>query len=120
MGVDIRTKRKSISMGYGSFMVFRTQVARAFSREFGYRYRKYLDDSMKAYMHIDSDAELARLDKEYNEYLKTVDIDDDIVDFLFQSDCEGKITYKTARKIRDLCMKSNYEGKFGYISFIDN
>ena len=72
---------------------------------------------MKAYMHIDSDAELARLDKEYNEYLKTVDIDDDIVDFLFQSDCEGKITYKTARKIRDLCMKSNYEGKFGYISY---
>ncbi len=117
MGVDIGTKRISVSMGYGSFLTFRTEVAKAFSDEFGQKYRKYIDDSLRAYTcFLNSDTELARLDKEFNSYLKTVDIDDDVVDFLFQPDSEGKITYKTARKVRDLCRKSKCKNKFGYVS----
>jgi hypothetical protein len=43
------------------------------------------------------------IDNRFNKYLSTVNIPDDVLDFLFQRDSEGKITYKTARKIRDLC-----------------
>lgn len=113
MGVTIGTNRIEISMGYGSFSRFRRGVAKAFSQEFGEAYNSYIDKSLRIYI-SGTEEELKKLDKKFNDYLKTVDIDNDIVDFLFQPDCEGKIGYKTAGKIRDLCRISKSDEYFGY------
>ena len=101
-------------MGYGSFSIFRREVAKAFSKEFGEAYEIYLNESIRKYM-FGTEEELKKCDKEFEDYLKTVNIEEDIVDFLFQTDCGGKIGYKTARKISDLCKQSIFKGKFGYV-----
>ena len=113
MGISIGTNRKELSMGYGSFMVFRVEIAKAFSKKFGEKYEAYLRDTLMNMCHPQA---LDLIDKRFNEYLSTVKIPDDVLDFLFQSDVKGKITYTTARKIRDLCNKSTYKNKFGYYS----
>lgn len=115
MGVFIGTKRCNIAMGYGSFSNFRIEVAKAFSEDFGEQYKDYLNKACKE-LFCGTEENIKRLDKDFSAYLKTVDISDDIVNFLFQTDCGGKINCKTARKIRDLCNKSKCEYKFGYDS----
>ena len=111
MGITIGTNRKDLSMGYGSFRNFRIEVSKAFSEDFGESYEFYLNRVADELFRIGT---IEDENREFNDYLKTVNIDDDIVDFLFQSDSAGKISYKTARKIRDLCRKSDCPYKFGY------
>lgn len=113
MGITLGTNRTDLSMGYGSFSRFRREVARAFSEDFGNAYSNYLDNSMKTFI-TGTEEELKELDKDFNDYLKTVNIDDDVVDFLFQTDCGGKVSCKTAKKIRDLCRQSKSNQYFGY------
>lgn len=47
MGVFIGTKRCNIVMGYGSFSYFRIEVAKAFSEDFGEKYKDYLNSTCK-------------------------------------------------------------------------
>lgn len=116
MGISIGTSRTDLSMGYVSFQTFRIEVAKAFSADFGRRYEYYLNESLRMLI-FEKKEELNLLDKQFNKYLKTVDIPVDVVDFLFQCDTGGKISYKTAEKIRDLCRKSECKHKFGYTSY---
>ena len=113
MGVYLGTKRIEIGMGYGTFMQFRKEVANAVSEAFGATFSQYLSDSMEAYFKGDK-AKAKELEKQFDEYVSVAGIDEDVVDFLFLPDCEGKIDYKVARKIRDLCRKSKCEESFGY------
>lgn len=53
--------------------------------------------------------------KEYNERINKIlvndrfkDEDEDILDFLFASDCEGKCGYKTAKKIYTIIKDYEY------------
>lgn len=114
MGVSIGTKRFDIIMSYDSFLRFRKEVAKAISEEFGNKYCEYIEESFKAELFF-SELSLKKLDEAFNKYLETAGVDDDVVDFLFLPDSVGKINYKTARKIRDLCRKSESKICFGYI-----
>ena len=51
---------------------------------------------------------------------KQADEDKDIFDFLFASDCDGKCSYKTAKKIYDLIKDVDFGGKiFTYTAYSD-
>lgn len=48
------------------------------------------------------------------------DEDEDILNFLFASDCEGKISYKTCKKIYDLIKDVDFGGRtFTYMAYSD-
>ena len=61
--------------------------------------------------------------KQADEILKDErfkDEDKDILDFLFASDCDGKCSYKTAKKIYDLIKDVDFGGKiFTYTAYSD-
>lgn len=98
MGIIITAKNSETEFhcGLGGFTSLRNNIASAFDKEFGEFYKNlpfYIVESK-----IDEYNEKANKilrDKRFKE-------DEDIIDFLFASDCEGKISYKTCKKIYDL------------------
>ena len=99
MGLTLQSKGSQIDLsgGYGMFIKIRTRVATAWDKEFGEHYSK---------LHlIWSDEDFKKFDKRTNEILKDErfkDEDEDLLDFLFASDCGGNCSYKTCKKIYDL------------------
>lgn len=76
-----------------------------------------------------SDMTLAALhEKEWVEKINAIckikqfpDEDEDILDFLFMSDCEGKISAKTCKKIYDLIKDVDFGGRiFTYTAHSDH
>ena len=90
MGVCLTSRKSNYSfdMGYIGFNNLRTNIAKAWDKEFGEAY---------------GDTRLCLFDeKEYNDRLNSIlsderfkDEDVDILDFLMASDCDGKCGYKT-------------------------
>ena len=96
MGVHIFANNSpySLDMGYASFNRLREKIAMLLNEEFGSNYsslRKcyYKED----YEHHDEVA---------NRLVREKNLDEDIVSFLYQSDCDGKISYKICKKVLDL------------------
>lgn len=112
MGVTIGTRRCGISMGYGSFFRFRVAVASSINSVVGWVYESYVKESIKSLYR--NDTCVKGLAKKMSETFTKFSVDEDIVDFLFQPDCDGRISYTTARKIRDLCKISKSDETFGY------
>ena len=111
MGITLGTNRKDVSMGYASFYRFRLEIAKAYSTDFYSKLNSYWLNVMR-FSYIEPHVE--RLDKMMNAYIANNNIPDGLCSFIFQSDSEGKISCKTARLIRDLCLKSESEDHFGY------
>ena len=113
MGLIITGKSSKIELsgGYGMLLTIRELVAKAFDKEFGEHYarlRHTIDD-------------IEDFDKTTNEILshsRFKDEDADIIDFLFASDCGGKINYKTCKKIYELIknIKGNVVLRYRYYS----
>lgn len=100
MGVTISGNyKKSISLDvpYNSLIIIRKAVAKAWDKVFGAHYAtlSYCSDYEKfndtANKIINSERLKGKTEK-----------DTDILDFLFAPDVEGKISYKTCKKIYDL------------------
>lgn len=83
--------------GMGGFMSLRTNIALAFDKEFGEHYftlRKCIyEEDYKLFDQVTNKI-LS------NERFKQED--EDIIEFLFASDCGGVISHKTCKKIYDL------------------
>ena len=102
MGVTITATNAKcdFDMGYGGFFNLRKNIALAIDAEFGNAY------SMQAKCFTDQDY----LDN-YQLNMNIINekhLDDkykDVLDFLYMSDIEGKIGYKTCRKIAKLLEK---------------
>lgn len=101
MGINIynNSKKSSIELsgGYGMFIKIRERVANAWDKEFGRHY-----STLKYCYHKE---DYKRFNEKGNEILmneRFKDEDNDILDFLFASDCEGKISYKTCKKVYEL------------------
>lgn len=106
MGVSIYANgvSRSFDCGYIGFQRLRTVVATAYDYNLGRVY----GNATLAIMHPkEYDAEINLILK--NEKFK--DEDNDILDFLFMSDCEGKISHKTCKKIYDLIKDFEHGGK---------
>ena len=106
MGVTIYANgvKQTFDCGYIGFNNLRNNIANAYDSELGELY------SDTAAFFIDSEAHIAKI----NALLQNPrfkDEDSDIIDFLFMSDCEGKIGHKTRKKIYDLIRNIDYSGR---------
>lgn len=96
MGLTITGNYKKavdLTGGYGMMIKIRNIVSLAFDEEFGKHYATLL------YSNIDE------FNKKANAILKHErfkDEDEDILDFLYAPDCDGKVNYKTCGKIYNL------------------
>ena len=115
MGVTITCKnpKYSFDMGYGGFFNLRKNIAIALDEEFGNHYSTLTScHSPQDYTNFDNIA---------NRMISEKDLDDDILDFLFQSDCDGKINYRTCKKIYELIKNVDFGNKsFRYTAYAHN
>ena len=88
-------------MSYGSFFRLRAQVATLLNEEFGKTY-----NSMRGFHTAD---EYAAIDKKLDEIADFEQLDEAILTFLYTSDCDGVINYKTCKKLYEL-IKDIYVG----------
>ena len=115
MGVCLTSRKSdySFDMGYGGFHNLRKNIAIAWDKELGETY----GDMGMCMTHP----------KEYNERINRIiandrfkDEDEDILDFLFASDCDGKCGYKTCGKIYNLIKDIDFGKKiFTYAAYSD-
>lgn len=101
--------------GMGGFMNLKTNIALAFDKEFGEHYatlrRCFREEDYKLF---DIKANKILSDNRFKQE------DADIIDFLFASDCGGKISHKTCKKIYDLIKDVDFNGKiFTYGAYSD-
>lgn len=115
MGICLTSRKSnySFNMGYGGFNNLRTNIAKAWDKELGEAY----SDMLMAMSNP----------KEYDERINRIisddrfkDEDEDILDFLFASDCDGKCGYKTCGKIYNLIKDIDFGKKiFTYGAYSD-
>lgn len=96
MGLTIGNKDMSIDITYSGFMHLRQHLANCFSKKFGEDYLAFIK------------GELRELNT--GDY----DMDDDIADFFFAADCNGKIPYKVSAKLYKLIKKDTTDFPIGY------
>lgn len=119
MGLTLRNNVKTCHIeldgGYGMLLTIRKEVAKQWDKEFGEHY-----GTLGQYR---TDDEWKIFDKRTNEILcheRFKGEDEDLVDFLFQSDCDGKIGYKTCKKIYDLLKNSKNKSCLRYAFYSKN
>ncbi len=118
MGITITATNSSydFDMGYGGFFNLRKNIALALDKDFGENYSDlgtcYTEEQFKA---NDSVAEMIIAQKKLDEKYS------DVIDFLYTSDCEGKASYKTCRKIYELIKDVGFGKKgFRYAAYSHN
>lgn len=117
MGLTIKANGggREFNCGGGGFFSLRTNIAKAWDKEFGEHYDTL---SMciweKDYKEFDTKANQILSDDRFKEE------DKNILDFLFQSDCEGSISHKTCKKIYDLIKDIDFGDRiFTYAAWSD-
>lgn len=112
MGVLIYNTKSKISMPYSTFNDGRNKIAHLLDEEWG-NLREYHTKWMRKNFMTATTAEIKRFQDEWEEVsihlICSKKLDPDITDFLLQSDCGGKINYKTAKKIFNLI--KDYPGR---------
>ena len=104
MGICLRNKDYQMDMGYGAFFRLRRTIANLYNKEFGSLYNTLLNCN-----------DYSTFESKVQTVINQYNLDEDIIDFLFQSDCEGKINYKTCRKILNICKDYETREMFGYV-----
>lgn len=104
MGLSIKTKNKSIDMGYGSFSRLRTDIAKAINLEWGMKYEELLN--LRRYDELNAITA---------EYLADGKISKYLVDFCFQSDTEGHITCWACKYIYRQIQNVDKKDMYGYV-----
>ena len=115
MGVSISATNSiyEFDMGYGGFFNLRKNIAIALDKEFGENYALLgncytVDDYNKN-------------DEVANAILERKHLDEDVVDFLYASDTDGKISYKVCGKIYNLIKDIDFGDKgFRYVAYRSN
>lgn len=118
MGITLTAtnSKYDFDMGYGGFFNLRRNIALALDKEFGENY-SLLSKCItpKQFEENDSSAnriiEKKKLSENYSE----------VLDFLYESDCEGKVNYKTCGKILNLISNIDFGNKcFRYTAYSHN
>ena len=119
MGVTITSKIRNCDIeldgSYGMLLTIREEVAMQFDEEFGKHYSKIGTLFWKK--------DFEEFDKRTDEILSNKRFkqeDEDIIDFLFQSDCGGEINYKTCKKVYDLLQNSKCNCNLRYLAYSKN
>lgn len=106
MGINLHNKDYSMDMGYGQFYMLRMTIAKVFDKDFAVLY-----ENVCRTIFGPTQAEIDAL----NEYIANHNLDNDIVEFLFMPDSDGKISSKTCRHLYKLVKDYNDDYRYGYI-----
>lgn len=114
MGVTIFAKnsKTDFHMGYGGFFSLRKNIAKAIDADFGEHYATLI--------HCHTKEEYQAFDEKANRLLseKRINNMNDVLDFLFMPDTDGKINYRTCGKIYELIKTVDFGGKcFTYAAY---
>ena len=115
MGVTISSKRHSCDMGYRGFGRFRNAVAEKVNEDF---YKHYLKlSSPEAMFSLGNARKLyfEQYDAKTKEYVNQGTVTVEVANFLYQSDCGGKIDRKQAKQIYELIKECDDNISFGYV-----
>ena len=108
MGLTICNKYGSIDIGYGGFFNLRKNIAGIYSKEFADLYENWCRGKIK------NDEGNKKLQEFFdNGILK--DDDELVLDFLFASDCKGKLDGKTCRKLYHHIKDYDDDILYGYV-----
>lgn len=119
MGITISSARHSCDMSYSGFGRFRNAVAEKINNEF---YKHYLKLSSAEAMFSFGKAReeyFKKYDAKTEEFIKKNIVTIEVYNFLYQSDCEGKIDRKQAKQIYKLIKECDNNISFGYSSRSD-
>lgn len=106
MGVCVHNTKYEMDMGCGSFYRLRTRVALLLDKDFGENYEQLGSCCTPSQFKANDEIATRLLEK------KQLDID--VVDFLYQRDCGGKISGKTCKKIYELVKDYDDDCMYGY------
>jgi hypothetical protein len=112
MGITISSKNHSIDMGCGGFNRLRNKVAELTGKEIGEHYA-YLDKGMFLYGEARK-MFFSEYNKKISELEEQLKIPHGILDFLYASDCEGKITYGKCKQIYKAIENYDDDILYGY------
>lgn len=119
MGITISSKRHDCDLGYGGFGRFRDCVAKNLNNAFS--------EHHAALRGKESTGEIYRMDQEeqdayyeaFNQktkaFIEEGVVSIEVANFLFQSDCDGKINRKQAKQIYRLIEHEKDDIVYGYI-----
>lgn len=117
MGITITAThpKYSFDVGYSGFMNLRKNIASVLDEEFGQVYeqfcRLYSDDRPEVIKKLENIINTKELDNAHKE----------VLDFLFMSDCDGKISHKVCKQIYDLIKDVDFGDKtFRYTYYAHN
>ena len=114
MGVTIKSKSRSIDLGGGGFRRLRTKVAELAAPDIFEHYKKSID-GMRLYdenerkaFYKSYNAKIAELDRKYNGRMS------DILDFLYESDCDAEMDADHCRSIYEVIKDYDDNILYGY------
>lgn len=113
MGMTIESKNHSIDLGGGGFMRLRTKVSELTAPDIFEHYKK-LDEGLRLYgderkaFYKSYNAKIAELDKKYEGRMS------DILDFLYESDCDGIMDVPHCRSIYEIIKNYDDDILYGY------
>ena len=114
MGVTIESKNHSIDLGGWGFICLRTKVAELAAPDICEHYKKSMDgmrlydeDKRKAF-YESYNAKIAELDKKYEGKMS------DILDFLYESDCDAAMDTDHCRSIYEVIKNYDDDILYGY------
>lgn len=111
MGVTIESKNHSIDLGGGGFKRLRTKVAELAAPDIFEHYKK-LDEGLwspnRKTFFKDYDKKIAELDKKYKGKMSN------ILDFLYESDCDGIMDVPHCRSIYEVIKNYDDDVLYGY------
>lgn len=111
MGVTIKSSKHSIDLGGGGFKRLRTKVAELAAPDIFEHYKKldeYLGSPNRKTFFEDYDAKIAELDKKYEGKMS------DILDFLYESDCNAEMDADHCRSIYEVIKDYDDDILYGY------
>lgn len=106
-------------MGYGGFGRFRNVVAENVNDKFHTHYLALSDSKVMVLSGKEREQYFEKYDSTTNEYIEKGEVTAEVANFLYQSDCDGKIDRKQAKQIYELIKECDNDLSFGYFGKVD-
>ena len=118
MGLTITSTHPihTFDMSCGGFFILRKNIALALDQEFGENYALLSQCSCEE----DFKENYERANKIINRKYLEIKYSKDVIDFLYMSDLEGSISYKTCGKIYYLIKDVDFKIGFRYAAYMHN
>lgn len=114
MGITISSKRYSCDMGHGGFGRFRNIIASKVGGRFAGHYLELSDPQVMCLFGSKRDEFFKKYNATTRELIEQKEITPEVANFLYKSDCNGKIDRKQAKQIYELIKNCPDDTIFGY------